>query len=973
MKRDIRYFLFFLCCFPLITAALSGCGPLGRTGSGLSSSSSCISRGWPHDRSDLKPDPSLDFGTLDNGFRFVIMKNKEPRNRVALYLDVQAGSLAETESQRGLAHFLEHMVFNGSTHFPPGTLIKYLQSIGMSFGADTNAHTSFNETVYNLLLPSGGRRDLGRGLLVMADYARGALLLKREIDRERGVILAEKRTRDSAGYRLYKKRLQLSLAGTRAARRLPIGTEKTIKGADSALLREFYDTWYRPDNMILVVVGDVNVVQARKMITERFGRLAKAGPEPACKDFGRLTLRGTKVLYMHDADLGYTELSISTHWNTRPRPDTLAWETKQLRDYIAASIMNNRLKQLVSRPAGPLTEAGFYSGIFLQRVGYTSLSARTKAGSWRQGFKLLNYTLRQALELGFSDQELARAKKELRAALKKQVETKAGRNSGQLASQIVGKLNNNEVILSPEQELAIYGPLLKKMTLAEVNSAFRSAWHHDNRLLQVAGTVAIRKPGKTPEEVIRSLFKHSAETALKPWAGEAQVAFPYLPVSPAPARIVKKEKLAGIGALRVVFAGGAILNVKKTSFKPNEVLVSVHFGNGRLGEPSPGLGILAESVVRQSGFGRLTKDELDEALAGHSVQVAFRAGSASFALNGRGLSSEFELILQLMQTQLLDPAFRPEAYRLSMARFGQMYKQMRGSVDGMMGLVGERFLAGGNPFYGMPPKKQFMGLKLEQIRHWLAPVFRGAPLEISVVGDIDPGRVIELTGRYLGTLHRPLVVRQPGQSLTFPAGKVLERRVATQINKALVVVAWPTADFWDISRTRRLNVLAAVFADRLRREIREKMGATYSPVVYNNSSRIARGYGVMRAMLTVAPQRARAIAQKVRGVGARLARKGLGPAELKRAVKPILTSIKDIMRTNRYWLESVLVLSSRHPEQLKWPLSIRRDFASITAPQISALAARYLGKSAAAEIIFQPAVKKKQERPAVSKPGRRKR
>ncbi len=961
MKRDIRFFLFFLCCFSLITAAFSGCGPLGLTGPGLSSSCSCISRGWPHDHSDLKPDPSLDFGTLDNGFRFVIMKNQEPRNRVALYLDVQAGSLAETESQRGLAHFLEHMVFNGSTHFPPGTLIKYLQSIGMSFGTDTNAHTSFNETVYNLLLPSGGRRDLGQGLLVMADYAHGALLLNREIDRERGVILAEKRTRDSARYRLYQKRIQLSMAGTRVARRLPIGTEKTIKGADSALLRDFYDTWYRPDNMILVVVGDVNVAQARKMIKERFGRLPKAGSAPECKDFGRLTLRGPQVLYMHDQDLGYTALSIGTYWNTQPRPDTLAWEAQQLRDYIAASLMNNRLKQLVNRPASPLTEAGFCSGIFLQRIGYTTLSARTRAGCWRQGFQLLDYTLRQALESGFSEQELALAKKELRAALQKQVETKAGRNSGQLASQIVDKLNNNEVILSPEQELALYGPILKKMTLAGVNGAFRSLWHHDNRLLQVAGTVEIKNSEKTPKEVILSLFRHFEGITLKPWTGEAKVTFPYLPVPPAPARIVKREKLAGIGVDRVVFAGGVILNVKKTLFQPNEVLVSVNFGNGRLGEPSPGLGILAESVVRQSGFGRLTRDELDEALAGHNAKVEFQVGPASFSLNGRGVSSEFEFILQLMRTQLLDPAFRPEAYRLSMERFGQMYQQMGGSVDGMMRLWGERFLAGGNPFYGMPPKKRFMRLKLEQVRHWLTPVFRGAPLEISVVGDIDPARVVELTGRYLGTLHRSLVVRQPGQSLTFPAGKVLKRRVDTQINKALVVVAWPTADFWNISRTRRLNVLAAVFADRLRREIREKMGATYSPVVYNNPSRIARGYGVMRAMLTVAPQRAEAIAQKVMGVGSALARKGLGPAELKRAVEPILTSIKDIMRTNRYWLESVLVLSSRHPEQLKWPLSIRRGFVSITAPEISALAARYLGKAAAAEIIFQPAIKKKKK------------
>lgn len=206
---------------------------------GPSVAEDCFFPVWAHEKSDLQPDPSLVFGRLNNGFRYVLKKNQEPRNRVAIYLDIQAGSLNETDTERGYAHFLEHMVFNGSVNFPPGKLVEYFQSIGMSFGGDINAHTSFNETVYDVILPSGGREDIEQGLLVLSDYARGALLLEEEVERELGVILAEKRSRDSAGYRSQVKELEFSMQGTLLSKRMPIGTVETLQKTDRAALKNF--------------------------------------------------------------------------------------------------------------------------------------------------------------------------------------------------------------------------------------------------------------------------------------------------------------------------------------------------------------------------------------------------------------------------------------------------------------------------------------------------------------------------------------------------------------------------------------------------------------------------------------------------------------------------------------------------------------------------------------------------------------
>jgi zinc protease len=938
----------------LAALILAGCAAANRPALVPPAEQTCISKGWPQDRSDLQPDPALHFGMLANGLRYVIMENHEPEDRVGLYLNIQAGSLHETDEQRGYAHFLEHMLFNGTTHYPPGTLVQYFQSIGMSFGSDSNAHTAFDETVYNLLLPDGTPEHLERGLLVMADYARGALLLEEEVDRERGIILAEKRTRDSAEYRLYEKQMRASFAGTRVAERLPIGTEEALTRADASMLRSYYDAWYRPENMILVIVGDVDGKTAAQLVERQFGPLSAPPAQPLCFAYGEIDEGATTVLFMHEPELGRTEVSIAARWNTVPRNDSLAWQSEDAKKYVVATLLNNRLKRLVNQPGSPLTKATSYSGIFLGRFGYASLSATTEGEKWRPALALLHTTLRQALEEGFSERELARAKKEILALLEKNIQTANGRDSRKLASQIIDKLNRNEVFLSPQQDMELFAPIVSGLALSEANELLRSLWAPPGREIVVAGTAEIAPTEGTAEDVILAAFKESQQQRLAPWDNGDQLAFPYLDVPDQGAPVARRESLAEIGVEQVVFANGTVLNIKATDFQPNQVLVGVQFGQGRLAESKPGLGMLAESVVRESGVGGLTHAELDEALAGRIASVTFRVGQESFSLNGTGLAGELELLFQLLMTQLRDPAFREEAYQLSRERLGQMYDQMESSVEGALQLKGERFLAG-NARYGLPPREEFMRLRLAEVQAWLAPLFGQGSLEVSVVGDVRPDEVVALAGRYLATLERTPSPSPVAESLTFPAGQQLEALVPTAIDKAMLVLGWPTADYWDIARTRRLNILAAVLDDRLRLEIREKLGAAYSPTVYNQSSRVAPGYGVLRAMLTVDPARAEELSERVLAVATELAAKGVQEEELRRSLGPSLTSIKDMMKTNRYWLESVLTLSSRHPEQLAWPLTIERDFAAIKAEEISAFAARYLQPAKAAKILFRPA------------------
>ncbi len=938
-------FLLLICSIFL----LSACAPL--TDRKPLSSTPCISNSWPQEKSDLAPDPDLTFGRLDNGLRYVLLAHDEPQNRVGMYLDVQAGSIQETEKQRGLAHYLEHMLFNGTTHYPPGTLVEYFQSIGMGFGADTNAHTGFDETVYKLLLPNGKREMVDEGLQVLADYSRGALLLEEEVDRERGVILAEKRSRDSVAARMRKKQMNFEFAGTRAAQRDPIGTEEVLLQAGSADLRTYYDAWYRPENMVVVVVGDMSVDDTKQLVAKHFSGLKPGSVQPECSELGVVAEEGLDVLYLHEPELGYTRISYGTVYNEQPSVNSKAWEQQQLYAYVAASILNNRLEKLARKPGSPFTSADVYSGIFLDALGYATITASTDNTRWQEGLSILQQAVNQTLDSGFRAGELERIKKELLAYLKKQQQTAKTRSSSTIAAEIIRKLNSDEVILSPAQELALYKPMLEAMTVVDAEQAFARLWKRERRLVQVVGTVDLGSDkGQAKEQIVKVLAAQSGVAALG-WEDEKSLHFPYLEVPTTIGKVQERKSYETIGMETVLLAGGVRINFKKTPYQRHQVQVAVHFGQGKLSEPTAGMARLAEGVVRESGVGGLTREQLNQVFAGTNVELGFKVGSESLSLTGTSLAEEFEMLLQLIYAQLHDPAFRKTAFEKSRERAGKMYDQIQNTVEGQGQLVGAKLLTGDNPFYTMATRIQVKDVQLDQVVEWLQPVFSGAPLEINIVGDIDQQHALALAQRYFGQENR--IEETSGQPATvlFPQGQHFFHHVNSSIDKALVTVAWQTDDFWDISRTRRLNLLASVLGDRLRLKVREELGATYSPVVYNQSSRTHEGFGILQSKLTVSPDQARIMAGLVKEVAAELGQQDIDNQELERALEPTLTSIRDMQRNNSYWLNAVMVLSSRHSEQLQWPLSIVKDFQSITAGELRQLAEEYLSPELAAEVV----------------------
>lgn len=906
---------------------------------------------WPYQLSDLKPDPSIIRGVLANGFRYIIKENHEPKNRVAAYLAVLSGSMEETDAEQGVAHFLEHLMFNGTTNFPPGTLVDYFQSIGMDFGGDINASTGFEKTVYHLILPNNKEDDLAVACKLLADYAQGALLLESEIDKERGVILSEKRTRDSSSYRNHVAYTEFALKGTRYPLRFPIGKEFVLQTADRRLLKEYYDSWYRPDNMVLVLVGDVEPEVARRTVTTYFSGLKTTLNPPEDPEFGSLEHTGLNVFYRYDPELGKTNVSIETLWDVTPKTPLKVDEKDELIQLIGKLIVGYRLQRQEEKQAQPYVAARYSSGRLARQVGYGSIYGVTDEASWEKTLESLHSTIETIRIHGVSQEELTRARDEILAELTKDVQTASSMNSRIIAERIIDHLLDGDVYMSPLQEKELYTPMLGEIGVEDVNRGFKKIWDNKNRLVSVTGDLELGGGG---EKEIKDLYETLTEAETREIKEQKEVVFPYLEPVPGVIGAYEKTLFPELGMTRYILAGGLILNLKKTDFEKNKIRISAHFGRGEQEEERAGMAFIADDVINFSGTNKLSLSDLNTLLAGSSVDLSFRIGRLSSSWSGSALSDDVTPLIQVLQTMLLDAGFENVAFDKVMRRLELMYKRLDSEIRGAVIREVQPFLAGNNAHYGLPSWEHLSEISFSETREWVKNLLDLTDLEISVVGDFDEDSVVGLFNRYLGGLQlQKAPARVLDENIVFPEGKSIEVDVPSKIEKSTVLLTWPTDDFWNIGKTRRLSVLATVLEDRIRKVVREKLGASYAPRVSSYGSRIHEGYGFIQVEVDVEGQRAEYLADQIKTIVRQLSLGGITDEELSRAKKPLITSVLENIETNQYWLYSVLSLSSSHPGQLVWPTTIVDDINSITPKELTLLAGKYLQNTKVAEAVVR--------------------
>ncbi len=908
---------------------------------------------WAHEGSDLKPDSKAVFGTLENGLRYVILPNAEPPKRVSLRLHLQAGSLMEEDDQQGLAHFMEHMAFNGTKNYPADEMVEFFQRLGMAFGADTNAHTSFDETVYKLELPDNSAELLGKGMLWARDVADGMIIGAQEIEKERGVVLSEKSARDSVQFRTMIEGFKFGLPDSLIPNRLPIGTEEVLKTAPRQRFLDFYKKWYVPSRMTVIVTGDVKPDGVKQVINEHFASYkapAVAAPDPG---LGKVTSGTGLQAKLHTEKEGaQVTISVSASRPSRNLPDNLEVRRERVIRGLADAMLNRRFEILGRKPDSPFLAAQSSNEDWLHFVESSELQITAKPENWEKALAAGEQELRRAVLHGFTAAELTEAKANLMTSVENAASTAATRKSRDLADAISSGLSEGRVFVHPADALARAKEELPKITAEQCHEALKKDWTTEDIRIFIGGNLVLEDAANK----IIAAWKKSREMSVEPPKQEADAAWAYTSFG-VPGKVAAQSVVDDLKITQVQFENGVRLNIKATDFKKDTIEYSASVGEGRLTAPKdkPGLPMFAQMNFEMGALGKLSIDDLQRVLAGKLVDINFGIGDESFTFAGKTNRKNVRLQFELLAAFLSDPGWREDGLaRLKMA-LPMIYQQVQHTPEGVMKGKVDAWTHGGDYRFAFPAREELAARTIAEMKEWIGPQLQNGYLEIGIVGDLDVAEVIAAAAATVGALP-PRAKEKPDtaalRQVSFPKGTP-EKEFAfdSKITRSMALVFWPTTDrIEDVKLSRRFNLLAEIFSDRVRKKIREELGESYSPNVHSLMSDTWNGYGQVMAVMLAEAKDAAQLAKIAREIGAELAAKGAGADELDRARKPLLTSLEEQMRNNTWWLGTIVGPSQSRPERIEWARSMMGDYTSIGLDELNKLAAEYLKSDSASAV-----------------------
>ena len=912
------------------------------------------SASWPQDTADIHPDPNVVWGRLSNGMRYVLLPNSTPKDRISMRLLIEAGSLMEREDQRGLAHLLEHMAFKGSENMPAGDLVQYLERLGMAFGADTNARTSFDSTVYQLELPSNDPQIVDRSLFVMREKVDRLLMPAAELERERRVVLSEKRLRDTPQFRSFDADFAFLFPDSLVAQRMPIGVTEVISNAPRDRLLDFYRTWYTPSHTILVVVGAFDPKALAPLIAKHFESFNAKRPEAPDPDLGRITPRKLETHLHYEAE-GRTNVTLQSVKPTDPRPDIHAKRVEEINLYLAHAIISRRLATLALVPNAPFVGGFAQSDDFANFARISSLTVNTPADQWREGLAVAEQSLRQALTFGFTPAELDEQVRKLLTEFEENARSAATRQSPEIADEIVHSLTERRVFTHPEQDLAELRRILADVTPQTVLDALRGVWSQGGPLIFVSGPVKL----DDPDAAIAEAYRASLAQAVVPPTQNAVQQFAYDQFGGKPA-IVERKVSDVLDVTQLRFANNVRVNLKPTKFEANTVLVSVRFGGGRLELPPelPGLEQLAESAFVAGGLEKHSLDDLNRITVGHTIGLGFEVEDDAFVMGGRTTPSDLQLQLQLLAAYITAPGYRPEGLAKFRQALPQLYQTLERTPNGIVQKDVVRFLRAGDPRFGYPEQAVLAKRTLEELRALLKEPLAHGYLELSIVGDFDIDQAIAAVSATFGSLPARAAVKpdyREARAVHFPHTQGLTTFAYDSSDpKALAAAYWPTTDFSQVSEVRRLYVLSKVLGNRVLERARNVEGLTYTAQGEHAPSQAFPGYGILYAAVDAAPDRARGLAEEIITIAGEIYDKGVTEDELERARNPVVSELKRLLNTNGYLLSAIVSGSQERPEKLARATTSVQELSSLTVEDLNRVARKYLDPRHGVPVIIVP-------------------
>ncbi len=855
----------------------------------------------------LPVDPAVRTGRLPNGIRYFIRQNSRPEKRVSMRLAVNTGSIQEDADQRGLAHFLEHMAFNGTEHFKPGELVSFLETIGARFGPHVNASTSFDETIYMLDIPTDRPGYVEKGMLVLHDFAAGLSLLPAEIEKERGVVLEEWRGRLGAGSRLTDKQLPVLLQGSRYADRLPIGLPEVLKTAPREKLLAYYQKWYRPDQMAVVVVGDLPVAEAERLIQQRFGVIPAAKGPASSVD--QTVPAHKETLINMSTDPEAQGWSVSMAFKGKVEHDTtVGGYRKSLVKQLVSQMLNLRLREIARRPNAPFLGAQAGGSALGRTLELFEIEAAVPEGQITEGLGALMLEARRMQQYGFSNDELNRAKAALMAGYERAYNERATSESPGYANEYVRHFLEQEPIPGIELEHKIASTYVPSVTAEEVSALARALITDENRVVLA---VAPEKKDTPPPSVdtLRNALARAGSAPVEPWA-DATSGRALVEKVPAPGTVASRRTVPEIGATVLTLSNGVEVWLKPTDFKNDQILFTAYAPGGvsLASQTDFKSAALATAMVGVGGMAGLSPVDLSKMLSGKIAQASPSISEYTQGISGSSTPKDLETALQLNYLAHTAPNMTPEVLDLLKRRLAGALQNREQNPRAVFGEKVEQVNSSNHYSAAALKAADVPTLNLDAMSSFYRARFaNAADFTYFFVGAFTVDDITPQIERWIGSLPstgtRTSSFRDMG--VKFPAAVVKEevkkgREPASQT--VLSFFADPGVDEFEMHRARAASQLLGI---RLRDILREELGGTYGVSVGFNNSPPLKGYGAMVIRFGSSPENVDKLVAASMAEIERLKKEGPSVEDVNKVKELERRDLETNAKQNSYWLGSM--------------------------------------------------------------------
>ncbi|MGY5353076.1 M16 family metallopeptidase [Wenyingzhuangia sp. IMCC45533] len=904
-----------------------------------------------HLNSEIPQDKEVVKGVLPNGLTYYIRKNTKPEEKLELRLVVKAGSILENNQQLGLAHFMEHMNFNGSKNFNKNELVDYLQSIGVKFGAHLNAYTSFDETVYILPIPSDNEEKLEQGFQILEDWAFNASLTDEEIEKERGVVLEEYRLGLGAEKRMRNKYLPKLLYQSRYAERLPIGTKEVLENFTHDELRNFYNDWYRPDLMSVIAVGDIDPKILEKKIKEHFCKYNKEKSPKERKIYSSPNHQETFVSIHTDKEA--TKSTVQLYYKDELKTtvtNTVGDYKDEIITKLFNTMLNNRLDELRNAENPPFIYAGsWYSSLWDKSKKAFQCYALTSETGQLKAFENIVIENERVLRYGFLESELNRAKKSILNSIEKAYQERNKTSSKNYASEYIRNFLSNEPVPSIEWEFFAVKKLIDEITLVNCNSQIAQYIHQNNRVVIFTGPDKSDLT-KIKEDDVLAILDNAKNLDIEPYREALMDEGLMKDITPNKGVIVKSETDSLHNITQLTLSSGATVTYKKTNFKNNQILFSAYSygGTSLYSDEEYKRTAIANNALTEAGINGYDKNDLKKILSGKSVKVSPYISELSEGLKGYASPKDLETLFQLTYLYVNQLNYKPSAYKSYTQKMQAYYKNAISNPNTYFSIELGKFLNQNNPRYvGYPSDTVIKNTDFElAYRKYQERFSNSNDFHFYFIGNFDEETLKSYCEKYLaGLSSQPSTETYKDVSFPDVGGiKNLEVKKGTEPKSLVRIIFSGAADNYSQDDSYFLRSLGEVLTIKLVEQLREEESGVYGVSARGNISKLPKKEYRFSISFPCGPENVEKLTSKALAELDKIKKYGISEKDLNKIKETQLLEFKESQKKNNYWL-NVMKNSDFYGNPIHDYLTKNQKIKKLTSDDIKKIANKYLEKN----------------------------